>query len=116
MTKLVLATRKSPLALAQAELVAAHLRDNLGVETELLKIVTTGDKQTKAEMKKILKEIQSGKFTKEWVKEHKGGLKNYHALLKKGEQHQIEKTGAYLRSMMPWMTKKNIKGVQASYS
>jgi ketol-acid reductoisomerase len=67
-------------------------------------------------MKKILKEIQSGQFTKEWVKEHKGGLKKYNALLKKGEQHKIEKTGAYLRSMMPWMTKKNIKGVQASYS
>lgn len=45
MTKLVLATRKSPLALAQTELVAAHLRNQLGVETELLRIVTTGDKQ-----------------------------------------------------------------------
>mgnify|MGYP003887232969 CR=1 FL=1 len=74
------------------------------------------NKQTKTVMKKILSEIQSGQFTKEWVKEHKGGLKNYNALLKKGEQHKIEKTGAYLRSMMPWMTKKNIKGVQASYS
>ncbi len=74
------------------------------------------NKQTKAEMKKILKEIQSGQFTKEWVKEHKGGLKKYHRLLKAGEKHPIEKTGAYLRSMMPWMTKKNIKGVQASYS
>src|SRR4051812_10321108 len=46
MTKLVLATRKSPLALVQTEMVAAHLRNQLGVETELLKIVTTGDKQT----------------------------------------------------------------------
>lgn len=46
MTKLVLATRKSPLALAQTEMVAAHLRTHLGVETELLKIVTTGDRQT----------------------------------------------------------------------
>jgi hydroxymethylbilane synthase len=45
MTRLVLATRKSPLALAQTEMVAAHLRNQLGVETELLKIVTTGDKQ-----------------------------------------------------------------------
>jgi hydroxymethylbilane synthase len=44
--KLVLATRKSPLALAQSELVAAHLRARLGVEIELLKIVTTGDRQT----------------------------------------------------------------------
>jgi len=74
------------------------------------------NKQTKAEMKKILKEIQTGKFTKEWVKEYKGGLKNYNALLKAGEKHQIEKTGAYLRGMMPWMTKKNIKGAQASYA
>jgi hydroxymethylbilane synthase len=46
MTKLVLATRKSPLALAQTEMVAAHLRTQLGVETELLTIVTTGDRQT----------------------------------------------------------------------
>ena len=44
--KLVIATRKSPLALAQTTMVAAHLREKLGVETELLKIVTTGDKQT----------------------------------------------------------------------
>jgi len=44
-TKLVLATRKSPLALAQAEMVAAHLRGQLGVETELLLMVTTGDRQ-----------------------------------------------------------------------
>jgi hydroxymethylbilane synthase len=45
MTKLVLATRKSPLALVQTEMVAAHLRNQLGVETELLHVVTTGDKQ-----------------------------------------------------------------------
>ena len=45
MTKLILATRKSPLALVQSELVAAHLRATLKVETELLKIVTTGDRQ-----------------------------------------------------------------------
>ncbi len=73
------------------------------------------NEQTRAEMKKILNEIQTGKFTKEWVKEYKGGLKNYNKLLKAGEKHQIEKTGAYLRSMMPWMTKKNIKGAQAAY-
>ena len=45
MNRIVLATRKSPLALTQAEMVAAHLRNQLGVETELLRIVTTGDKQ-----------------------------------------------------------------------
>ena len=45
MKKLILATRKSPLALVQTEMVAACLREKLGVETELLKIVTTGDQQ-----------------------------------------------------------------------
>jgi ketol-acid reductoisomerase len=70
---------------------------------------------TKKEMKKILGEIQSGKFTRQWVAEYKGGLKKYNRLLKKGASHQIEKTGQRLRSMMPWMTKKNLKGVQAAY-
>jgi ketol-acid reductoisomerase len=70
---------------------------------------------TKKEMKRILKEIQSGKFTREWVAEYKGGLKNYKRLLKQGEKHLVEKTGARLRGLMPWMSKKNIKGVQASY-
>ncbi len=74
------------------------------------------NKRTKAEMRKILKEIQSGKFTREWVREYKGGLKNYNRLLKKGETHLIEKTGTYLRGMMPWMSKKNLKGVQAAYN
>jgi ketol-acid reductoisomerase len=69
----------------------------------------------KREMKKILKEIQSGKFTREWVAEYKGGLRKYKKLLKAGERHKIEKTGTRLRGMMPWMTKKNIKGVQAAY-
>jgi hydroxymethylbilane synthase len=62
MTKLVLATRQSPLALVQTEMVAAHLRLQLGVETELLKIVTTGDKQASWSL-----EQRGGKglFTKE---------------------------------------------------
>jgi len=73
------------------------------------------NKATKKEMKKILSEIQSGKFTRQWVAEYKGGLKKYNKLLKKGAAHQIEKTGQRLRGMMPWMTKKNLKGVQAAY-
>lgn len=55
MQKFVLATRKSPLALRQTEMVAAHLQARLGVETELLKLVTTGDQQL------------------EWSLEQKGG-------------------------------------------
>jgi len=71
---------------------------------------------TKKEMKKILAEIQSGKFVKQWVAEYKGGLKNYNALLKAGEKHQIEKTGERLRGLMPWMPKRNIGGVQGAYA
>jgi ketol-acid reductoisomerase len=73
------------------------------------------DARTKREMKRILGEIQSGKFTREWVAEYRGGLKRYRKLLAAGERHPIEKTGQRLRAMMPWMSKKNIKGVQASY-
>ncbi len=73
------------------------------------------NRAVKKEMKKILTEIQTGKFTRQWVNEYKGGLKNYNRLLQKGTKHPIEKTGLRLRSMMPWMSKKNIKGVQASY-
>ncbi len=50
--KIRIATRKSPLALAQTTMVAAHLASTLGVETELLKIVTTGDKQTEWSLEK----------------------------------------------------------------
>ncbi len=71
--------------------------------------------QTKARMKTILGEIQNGKFAREWVREYQAGLPKYNALLKAGEDHQIEKTGKYLRSLMPWLKKKNIKGVQAAY-
>ncbi len=72
--------------------------------------------QSKKAMKAILKEIQSGKFTKEWVKEYEGGLKNYNKLLQDGAKHQIEKTGQRLRSLMPWVAKRNIKGAQAAYN
>jgi ketol-acid reductoisomerase len=73
------------------------------------------NRRTKAEMRKILREIQTGKFTREWVKEYRSGLKNYNRLLAAGAQHPIEKTGERLRAMMPWMKKKNIQGVQAAY-
>ena len=73
------------------------------------------DASVKARMKAALKDIQSGKFAKEWVQEFQGGYKRYNALLKKGEQHPIEKTGTRLRSLMPWIKKKNLKGAQAAY-
>jgi ketol-acid reductoisomerase len=73
------------------------------------------DKGVKKRMKEQLKEIQSGKFAKGWIKEYETGYKKYNALLKAGEKHSIEKVGARLRSMMPWMQKRSIKGAQASY-
>ncbi|MSU27642.1 MAG: ketol-acid reductoisomerase [Pedosphaera sp.] len=73
------------------------------------------DASVKKRMQKALKEIQSGKFAKEWVAEYKGGYKKYNALLKADENHGIEKTGERLRGLMPWMPKRSIKGVQAAY-
>jgi ketol-acid reductoisomerase len=58
---------------------------------------------TKAEMKKILAEIQSGQFAKEFLDEMHSGAKNLEALRKKGREHKIEEVGAQLRSMMPWI-------------
>jgi ketol-acid reductoisomerase len=77
------------------------------------KIIDAG---VKKRMKAALKDIQSGKFAREWVKEYEGGYKKYNELLKKGEQHPIEKTGQRLRSLMPWIQKKNLKGAQADYN
>ncbi len=59
---------------------------------------------TKAEMKKILGEIQSGQFAEEWIAEWRGGHSKFDELRRKGEAHQIEKVGAELRSMMPWIS------------
>jgi len=59
--------------------------------------------KTKQEMKRILKEIQSGQFAKEWVLENQANRPVYNALLKKGEAHPIEEVGAKLRAMMPWL-------------
>lgn len=73
------------------------------------------DASVKKRMKTALKDIQTGKFAKGWVKEYETGYKKYNALLKKGEKHGIEKVGARLRSMMPWMQRRSIKGVQAAY-
>lgn len=73
------------------------------------------DAAVKRKMKTILKEIQNGKFAKEWIKESTTGMKNYKALLKEGEKHPIEKVGKRLRGLMPWIGKKNIKGSQADY-
>ena len=69
---------------------------------------------TKKMMQKILKEIQSGKFAKEWIAESESGRKNFNALRKAGADHQIESVGKNLRSMMPWISAGKQKVSEAS--
>lgn len=66
-------------------------------------------KQTKAEMKKILKEIQNGKFAKDWINENKTGRKKFNKLRAQDVDHPIEKTGVKLRRMMPWLNPREVK-------
>jgi ketol-acid reductoisomerase len=64
------------------------------------------DERTKAEMKKILAEIQSGQFAKEWRAEYEGGMKNFKRLYEQDNSHPVEVTGRRLRKMMPWLKAK----------
>jgi ketol-acid reductoisomerase len=63
------------------------------------------NKKTKREMKKILGEIQSGEFAREWMLECKANKPVFNALTKQGERHPIEEVGSKLRAMMPWLKK-----------
>ncbi|ARJ39724.1 ketol-acid reductoisomerase [Sporosarcina ureae] len=61
------------------------------------------DADTKARMKDILTDIQSGKFAKEWIEENKNGRPNFNAIEEAEAKHQIEEVGQKLRSMMPFI-------------
>ena len=58
---------------------------------------------TRAEMRKILGEIQGGKFAQEWILENQAGRPVFNALRRKQAEHPIEEVGDRLRSMMPWI-------------
>jgi len=73
------------------------------------------DVSVKKRMQAALKDIQSGKFARGWIKEYNGGYKRYNSLLKAGQNHSIERVGIRLRGLMPWMKKHSVKGVQAAY-
>jgi ketol-acid reductoisomerase len=66
------------------------------------KIIT---EKTRKTMQKILKEVKSGKFAREWIKENEAGRPNFNRLLEEGDKHPIEEVGKKLREMMPWMKK-----------
>ena len=60
--------------------------------------------ESKEAMKKVLENIQSGNFTKEWINENKqGSNKEFHAMREKSNAHSIEEVGSKLRNMMPWI-------------
>lgn len=63
------------------------------------------DQRVRKTMKKILKEIQSKKFAKEWIAENEAGRPKFNELHKRDDSHKIEIVGKELRQMMPWMRK-----------
>ena len=66
------------------------------------------NKQTKAVMKKILKEIQTGQFTSEWMQECRAGQARFKGIRRGNDAHQIEEVGRKLRDMMPWIAKNKL--------
>jgi ketol-acid reductoisomerase len=64
--------------------------------------------ETKAEMRKVLKDIQTGKFTSEWMQEYKGGAARFKGIRRVNDAHQIEEVGEKLRGMMPWIGKNKL--------
>lgn len=59
--------------------------------------------ETRAEMKKVLGEIQSGQFAREWITENQTNRPMFNAVRRRDSQHLVEKVGAELRGMMPWI-------------
>jgi ketol-acid reductoisomerase len=64
--------------------------------------------ETKAEMRKILSEIQTGKFAREFIGEHQAGNPTLKASRRLASEHEIERVGDKLRGMMPWIAKDKI--------
>ncbi len=66
------------------------------------------DEATRAQMKQILKEIQSGEFAGEWLTEARAGKPVFNALTRLGDEHPLEETGRKLRAMMPWLAEQRL--------
>ena len=64
--------------------------------------------ETKAEMKRVLDDIQSGRFTRDWMAENGAGQASFKATRRRAAEHPIEEVGARLRAMMPWITKNKL--------
>jgi ketol-acid reductoisomerase len=66
------------------------------------------DAGTKARMKEILSEIQTGKFARDWVLENQAGQPSFKATRRASAEHPIEQVGEKLRAMMPWIAKNKL--------
>ena len=64
--------------------------------------------ETRAEMRRILDEIQTGRFAREWMLENKVGQTSFKAIRRKSAEHPIEAVGERLRAMMPWIGEKRL--------
>jgi ketol-acid reductoisomerase len=64
--------------------------------------------ETKKEMKRILDDIQSGRFARDWVQECQAGQPSFKAMRRRAAEHPIEEVGAKLRAMMPWIAKNKL--------
>ncbi|OYW93909.1 MAG: ketol-acid reductoisomerase [Caulobacterales bacterium 32-67-6] len=64
--------------------------------------------ETKAEMKRVLEDIQSGRFVRDFMAENMVGQPSFKATRRRGSEHQIEEVGQRLRAMMPWITKNKL--------
>ena len=69
------------------------------------------NEQTRAEMRKILSEVQSGEFARQWIEENKTGRKNFLAMREAARNQKIEQVGRELREMMTFLKKKKEAGV-----
>jgi len=72
--------------------------------------------ETRAEMRRILDEIQTGRFAREWINETQAGRPVFKALLAKGDRHLIELVGQRLRSMMSWISVPQAKQMSSNHS
>ena len=62
----------------------------------------------KAEMKRVLEDIQSGRFTRDWMLECAANQPSFKALRRRSSEHEIEKVGEKLRAMMPWIAENKL--------
>ena len=68
--------------------------------------IVTSD--TKAEMKRVLEDIQSGRFVRDFMLENEAGQPSLKATRRRASEHEIEDVGGRLRAMMPWITKNKL--------